>query len=74
MSEVTKFEVGKEYKVRSVGDHDCIFSFTVTGRSNKFIMINGEGRTRRVGITIYDGAETALPLGKFSMAPIIRAA
>jgi len=74
MNEAIKFEIGKEYTTRSACDYDCIFSFTVVGRSQNFITISGEGRTRRVGVAVCDGAETAMPLGKYSMSPIIRAA
>jgi hypothetical protein len=74
MNKTIKFEIGKEYTTRSACDHDCNFAFTVISRSDKFITVKGEGRTRRAGITIHGGVESAMPFGKYSMAPVIRAA
>lgn len=69
------FEVGKTYRVRSLGDWDCIFSFVVVDRTAKFVRLrhgNASG-TLRVGVRIWDGVETAKPFGTYSMCPTIRA-
>jgi len=69
------FKAGTEYTARSIGDYKCIFRFTVTGRSKRFITVldHLDKVTRRVGIMEYNGGETAFPAGRFSFAPIIRA-
>ena len=75
---MTKFKTGRTYSVRSTGDHECIFSFTVLKRTARFMTIRDKnGRDdRRVGVQVsdyFDGAEIAYPLGRYSMCPIIRA-
>lgn len=71
----TTFEVGKIYSTRSICDYDCIFRFTVLSRSAKFITVSDPtgGKTRRSGVYLYDGIEHSMPLGRYSMAPVIRA-
>ncbi len=34
---MAQFEVGKEYKTRSIGDYDCIFTILITGRTAKTV-------------------------------------
>jgi len=76
---MSTFKVGTTYETRSIGDHNCVFSYRVVGRSAKFITIeggvgrNGQGERRRVGIYEYDGSECAKPEGTYSMSPTIRA-
>lgn len=67
------FEVGKTYATRSLCDYDCIFRFTVVGRSSKSILttIRGELAVRR--IKVRDGVESFAPFGAYSMSPIIYA-
>ncbi len=68
------FEIGTTYEARSACDYDCIFRFTVTKRTAKFITVdNSMGETKRVGIKTWDGVEAALPLDSYSMAPVIKA-
>lgn len=69
-----KFEVGKTYQVRSLCDWDCIFSFVVVGRTAKFVTLDcGHGEVKRVGVRIWNGAETARPFGTYSMCATISA-
>jgi hypothetical protein len=70
---MTKFEVGKSYVTRSIGDHDCRWSFEVVGRTEKMITVSADGETKKLKVGVYDGVETAYPLGRYSMAPVIRA-
>jgi len=73
--EIKKFEAGKEYSTRSTCDHNCIFKFKIVRRTAKNVWIIGsqiKEITRRK-IKIFEGEETILPLGSFSMAPILRA-
>lgn len=70
---VTTFQVGRTYSARSVCDHNCIWSFEVTKRTAKFITLDHDGETMRVGVRAHDGEEWASPFGTFSMCPVIRA-
>jgi len=71
---IARFETGKTYTTRSVGDYDCIFSFTVIKRTAKRITLKEYGKdiTTR-GIYVYDNSECCKPLGEYSMCPVIRA-
>jgi len=70
MQTITKFEPGKTYWTRSIGDADCIFRITVASRTAKTIKTS-TGKTLR--ITPYDGRETVKPHGSYSMCPVIGA-
>ena len=68
------FKIGDTVAARSVGDYNAIWNWTVTDRTAKFItLIDRDGKTTRVGVKTDAQGEWALPLGKFSMAPVIRA-
>jgi DNA repair protein RadC len=71
----TTFTVGTTYYTRSICDHNCIYAYTVVKRTAKFITIQeeGESRTKRVGVSLFNGIETAMPEGRYSMAPSINA-
>lgn len=71
-----KFEPGKTYTCRSIGDHNCIYSYKVTARTEKTITIREDNeKERRVKVQKpdADGVEWAYPNGRYSMCPIIRA-
>jgi hypothetical protein len=68
----TKFEVGQELAVRSLGDWDCIYRFTVVSRTAKFVTLNYYGEPKRVGIKTDSEGEYCYPLGSYSMAPRLR--
>ena len=76
---MTKFEIGKTYNMRSACDHDCIWSYTVTDRTACTVTLkdNDTNKTRKCRISkLYseiDGREVVLPLGNYSMAPMLRA-
>lgn len=72
MSSATTFRIGATY---TTGEgHDYVWHFTVTARTAKFItLVDKYGDTSRVGVYSFDGIEHALPLGRYSMAPIISA-
>lgn len=75
--EIKRFEVGKTYQTRSICDHECIISITVTARTDKTITAIEHGETKRLRIneksTEYHKAETVYPWGHYSMAPQIHA-
>ena len=62
------FTVGETYSARSACDHNTVWTFTVAKRSAKFITFT-DGK--RVGVKNGPNGEWALPLGTFSMAPVI---
>ena len=68
------FEVGKTYGTRSPCDYDCIFVFTVVKRTAKSVWLSQHGQeAKRRSIRLYDGAESVLPYGSYSMAAVLRA-
>lgn len=74
-----KFEIGKTYEMHSPCDHDCIWSYTVADRTACTITLkdNDTNKTRKCRVSkLYsemDGREVVLPLGNYSMAPMLRA-
>lgn len=73
-----KFEVGKEYKMTSACDHNCVWTYKVVARTACTITLEDEkGKTKkcRINKTIseMDNREAVYPLGRYSMAPILRA-
>ena len=72
-----KFEIGKTYSMRSICDHNCIWTYTVTGRTASTITITDgkQSKTCRINkrISAWDGRETIYPLGRYSMAPSLGA-
>jgi hypothetical protein len=72
-SAMSKFQVGRTYSCRSVGDHDCVFSFAILSRTAQSVVINSHGTTARRKIRVRDGVEEIDPLGRYSMAPVLSA-
>jgi len=74
---MTKFEVGKNYSMRSIGDNECVWEYTVIGRTDSMITITDGKETKRCKInkkiSEFSNAESVFPLGCYSMAPILRA-
>jgi len=70
-----KFEINKTYTTRSVCDYDCIFSYTVVSRTDKTVKIIGDLLDKPVSrkIRVWGNEESFLPLGSYSMAPVITA-
>jgi len=74
-----KFETGKTYTTRLIGDSNLRFDFEVLGRTAKTMVIgelcmgNAVRSVKRVKIRVDNNVETALPMGRYSMAPVIRA-
>ena len=71
---IKKFEIGKTYQTRLIGDHELTESITIASRTASFVTTT-EGK--RLGInkkrTEYAGAECVMPDGVYSMAPCISA-
>jgi hypothetical protein len=68
------FEVGKTYSTQSLCDSNCIFSVTIAKRT-KATVTTTDGK--KFGIakkeTQWNDAETIFPMGRYSMAPAIKA-
>lgn len=74
---MTKFEVGKTYTMRAIGDHDCVWTYTVTKRTPSTVTLS-DGKQSFVckinkKISEWNNTESVFPLGRYSMAPILRA-
>lgn len=72
-----QFEIGKTYSMRSVGDHDCVWSYKVTARTAKTVTLNDGDKVIKCriisGLSECRRAESVYPLGKYSMSPILSA-
>ena len=64
-----KFESGKTYYATSICDSNCRWEFTVTKRTDKSIWIND----KRFSVNDLSSDEFIFPLGRYSMAPMLRA-
>ena len=72
-----KFEIGQTYSMRSICNHEAVWTYTVTKRTAQTITITDgeETKTCRVSkaATKYRNAETIYPIGRYSMAPALSA-
>ena len=70
---MTKFEPGKRYRGRFICDADSFVYLTVNSRTEKTIRTDS-GKSLKIHTSPYDDGEFVFPLGRYSMAPTIRAA
>lgn len=68
-----RFEVGHTYSTRSLCDYDCIYSFTVTKRTEQTVWVRYHDHVTARRIRIDNGIEHIDPLGRYSMAPVLSA-
>jgi hypothetical protein len=70
-----KFEKGVTYAAKSICDSNCAFKFKIIKRTAKTVTIYDHinKKNRNCRVNEYDGQETIYPLGKYSMAPMLRA-
>jgi hypothetical protein len=75
MTGLVKFEVGATYFTRSICDHNCIISGTVTARTAKTVKVDlGSHRgVKTFRVHDWNGAEAFSPWGRGSMMPTLRA-
>ena len=68
-----KFEIGKEYSMRSACDHNSNWSYTVIARTAATITISDGKETKKCRVSKqvseWNNAETIYPLGQYSMSP-----
>lgn len=72
------FEIGKTYGTTSIGNSDCKITLTVKSRTATTITaVDNHGEVKKLRInkkfSTYRNAETVLPLGNYSMCPMISA-
>lgn len=70
---IKQFQVGKTYWCRSICDHECIFRYEITGRTEKTVTFKLGTKTKRCKINVWDGVETIKPQGTYSMCQILTA-
>lgn len=72
-----RFEIGSTYSMRSIMNHECVWRYTVTGRTAQTVTVTDGKETKRLRIShkysTYRDAETVFPLGQYSMAPMLTA-
>jgi hypothetical protein len=72
MTTTNTFQIGQSYSARSACDSDCIYTWTVTKRTAKFITVETKyNEVARVGVRVWDGVERAEPFGRYSFSPVI---
>lgn len=74
---MAKFEIGKQYTMRSICNHDATWTYTVTARTAQTITVTDGKEIFKLRIikklSEYRNAETVYPLGQYSMAPMLSA-
>ena len=75
---IKQFKVGKSYSMRSACDYNCVWTYKVIKRTACTITLKGERgeqKTCRISkkLSEYCKVECVLPLGSYSMNPILRA-
>lgn len=72
---IKKFKVGKSYFCRSACNHDCVWTFKVMKRTEKTVVLCGsftDGKKQKsFRISSDNLTEWCMPLGRFSMAPVL---
>lgn len=71
-----QFEIGKHYYMRSSCDHECIWKYEVVARTAKQVTLkeaSGNEIKCRINDKIDPWNEVVFPLGRYSMAPFLRA-
>jgi len=71
----SKFQVGTAYSGRFIGDYDSVFTVKILQRTAKTVTIIGPKGMAKHRISLdHEGGETIFPFGRYSMAPVCRAA
>lgn len=72
--ELIRFEENKKYYMRSSCNYDYVWVFEVIKRTAKSILLLDEdGKLIKKAIKHDDKTEFCLPLGSYSMSPVLRA-
>ena len=76
---MAKFEVGKVYRMRSIGDQNCTWDYKVVSRTQSTITLqetDGSAvKTCRINARATEifGCEAVKPLGRYAFSPSLRA-
>jgi hypothetical protein len=72
---VQKFQIGKTYQTRSIGDHNCIIQATILKRTDKTVTAwdSMEGKNKTYRVKVWQEIEQFKPWGSYSMAPTLAA-
>lgn len=74
---MTRFEIGNTYSMTSACDHNCVWTYKVTARTAQTITLTDGTEVIKCrinkGISEHRNAETVLPLGHYSMCPMLTA-
>lgn len=70
-----QFEQGKKYWCNSVCDSNCTWLFEIIKRTDNNVWIKDHhtGETVRKKVKVWNDVEEVMPLGTYSMAPILSA-
>ena len=73
--QIKTISAGQTLKARSVCDYETIFTAEIIERKGSFVTVKAMNSTKRVKVNKdSEGNEFIYALGKYSMAPIFRAA
>lgn len=71
------FKTNTNYKMGFIGDSNLFVTFKVTRRTAKSVWLTDENGNlkgeSRYNVKSYNGIEYVLPLGNYSMAPVLKA-
>ena len=70
----SEIKSGQTLTARSIGDYNCIFSVQIIERKGSFVTVKAQNNVKRMKVLADDRGEYIYALGKYSMAPIFRAA
>ena len=75
VAEVATFKTGQTYSCRSVCDYNCVLTFEVIKRTANRVWLRRQGGTvvSSFGVKVLTDGEVCFPIGRYSMAPILRA-
>lgn len=72
---MTSFELNQTYQMRFIGDSELIVPVTILKRTAKTVTFKeGVQEPKRGKVHVSDEGEFIYPCGRYSMAPICRAA
>lgn len=63
------------YYCRSICDYDCKWTYKVTKRTDKtiYVKMDGTGPEKALRVKTDSYGEYAMPMGRYSMAPVLHA-
>lgn len=72
----TDFVVGDLYRCRMASNHETVLVYAVVARTAKFVTFEDLAFGKQYRVKVHRderGVETAMPDGRYSMAPVLRA-